>query len=929
MGEMKTWSFNSVRLPVLEGALRSVGLEWETCSHIAATSSLSGAINLTGAHALSINSLTDLIVMAGLSNERRLSIDSYPQFDITEEFSIKDHGKQVALWNHRVQSRRSRLSIEMQQRIRDYLETSSISPPIQRVLRKGRRDLLKSLQSLIAVGVEPEHLVCIEEVSKASRDVWVDLEQKFPDICTIRNDLWIDAEEFQLGTSSRAKHLKKRIQDALNQAFGPCVGKRTIVHHGFYFYTAPQWALFQLIREIDDIDQIFIVHDDGSSPVYETWRRFFTAKWKMTEAEDKGGDVNLNPSAKAFMSALRGETVDASLLNGLLKVFEFSTPATFVRDWIKDVETLAAIDSDTKVKLYAAENDAINRHIGRFAGFTQDADVDLALLPLGAYLYGLHKCIGLSHDGKIIVKLDGETLRDIVGSGYLVRSNGTPVKSSLVPTLIRALPFFEDCTFGDNWIKRASDLHKLLISEVSILGGRTPDETTLERMSRVASNELRLAPWVDIAPEDALDIQYAIEAVVQFAGSVASQERVRLNQHLGTLRNEILRGMEFLSPTTRERIEVIINEMTLVDDMEVSVDDLLEIVGLILAPPVDFRDEDRRSWGEAELVGDLNQMDVLGLVRHNGPLHVANLSDLVFPSSVQAVYWPFALADLQRSPEAVDAVALEITQTRQLTSSLAALYLTSLALDGVEGDHWTKLSYIKAGEREEQNQSPILALITSFSEKQVRSEAVRLRTGGIDLQRIDSGKIGNKTKTRRTPRPPRSSDTLIAEVIKKAGSIPASSAVACPRRFATQWVAGPSPSYQSEHHHSMLYGNLFGRNPGLKRLVNDLWRQFTKGQRASSEAKAVVKSEQMRSWLFTLEGKSEAKSEAKVKGKRVGSDPISRAYQSAKAEKLPTVDAVAPKLNVYLPSAHEDSENDVCNACPIKPRCAVWHSPEK
>jgi len=204
MGEMKTWSFNSVRLPVLKGALHSAGLEWETCSHIAATSSLSGAINSTGAHALSINSLTDLIVMAGLSNERRLSIDSYPQFDITEEFSIKDHGKQVALWNHRVQSRRSRLSIEMQQRIRDYLETSSISPPIQRVLRKGRRDLLKSLQSLIAVGVEPEHLVCIEEVSKASRDVWVDLEQKFPDICTIRNDLWIDAEEFQLGTSSRA-----------------------------------------------------------------------------------------------------------------------------------------------------------------------------------------------------------------------------------------------------------------------------------------------------------------------------------------------------------------------------------------------------------------------------------------------------------------------------------------------------------------------------------------------------------------------------------------------------------------------------------------------------------------------------------------------------------------------------------------------------
>jgi hypothetical protein len=119
----------------------------------------------------------------------------------------------------------------------------------------------------------------------------------------------------------------------------------------------------------------------------------------------------------------------------------------------------------------------------------------------------------------------------------------------------------------------------------------------------------------------------------------------------------------------------------------------------------------------------------------------------------------------------------------------------------------------------------------------------------------------------------------------------------------------------------MLFGNLFGHNQALKRLVNDLWRQLTKGQRASSEAKAVVRSERMRPWLFTLAGNQEEGP--------VGTDPVSRAYQSARESRLPAADAVAPKLNVYLPSAHDDSKNDVCNACPIKPRCAVWHSPEK
>ena len=920
MGKFETWSFNSVRLPVLQNALQTAGLQWETCGHIAATSSLAGAINSTGPVALSINSLTDIIVMAGLSSDRRIRIDSYPHFDVLKELSFKERKGKVATWSHQVQGRRARLSIEMQQRIRDYLDASSFPQPIQKVLKKGRRDLLASFQSLISIGVNPEQLDCIEEVAKGARGIWIDLEREYPDFCAIRNDLWIGLEEYRSGTSSLAVNLKQRIKDALDQVFGSCNGPRTIIHHGFYFYTAPQWALFQLIREIDDIDQIFIVHDDGSSPAYESWRWFFTAKWKMTDAVVKGGDVNLNLPAKAFMNSLRGKTVDASLLIGSLKVCEYSTPATFVRDWLKDAETLAAVDRERKIKLYAADNDAINRHIGRFAGFTQDADVDLALLPLGAYLYGLHKCIDLSNDGRVIVKLDRDTLRDIVGSGYLVKDDGTPVRSTLVPTLNRALPFFEDCTYGDSWIKRAGDLHKLLASEVAVLGGRTQNETALERMVQVSTNELRLAPWVDISPAEALEIQQAIMAVVHFTMNIATKEKVKLNQHLGTLKDEILRGMQLLSPTTRERIEVIINEMRLVNDTDVSVDDLVDIVGLILAPPVDFRDEDRRPWGEADLVGDLNQMDVLGLIRHDGPLHVANLSDLVFPSSVQAVYWPFALEDLQRSPKAIDPVALEITQTRQATSSLAALYLTSLALDGAEGDNWVKLSFIKSGVREEQNQSPILALVTSFSEKQVKSEAVRQRAGGVNLQKIDSGMVGDKTRTRRSPRPPRSSDAVMTESIRKAGSIPASSALACPRRFATQWVAGPSPAYQSEHHHSMLFGNLFGHNQALKRLVNDLWRQLTKGQRASSEAKAVVRSERMRPWLFTLAGNRE--------DGPVGTDPVSRAYQSAKEFRLPTVDVVAPKLTVYLPSAHDDSKNDVCNACPIKPRCAVWHSPE-
>ena len=222
MGDIKAWSFNSVRFPVLRDALETAGLDWQNCNHVTATSSLSEGIQLTGAHAVAINTLTDIIVMAGLSKERQMSIDLFPVIDMSTEETVKEYKRKIISWSNNVKGRRSRLSIEMQQRIRDYLETSSISAPIQKVLKKGRRDLLASLQLLISAGVNPENLDCIEEVSKASREVWLDLENKFPDLCAIRDDLWISPEEFRLGASNHAKDLKKRILDSLDTVFGPC-----------------------------------------------------------------------------------------------------------------------------------------------------------------------------------------------------------------------------------------------------------------------------------------------------------------------------------------------------------------------------------------------------------------------------------------------------------------------------------------------------------------------------------------------------------------------------------------------------------------------------------------------------------------------------------------------------------------------------------
>ena len=53
------------------------------------------------------------------------------------------------------------------------------------------------------------------------------------------------------------------------------------MHHGFYFYSPVQWAFFQALARVPDVDQVFIVHDDGDNPAFSTWRYFFRTEWQM------------------------------------------------------------------------------------------------------------------------------------------------------------------------------------------------------------------------------------------------------------------------------------------------------------------------------------------------------------------------------------------------------------------------------------------------------------------------------------------------------------------------------------------------------------------------------------------------------------------------------------------------------------------------
>jgi hypothetical protein len=247
---------------------------------------------------------------------------------------------------------------------------------------------------------------------------------------------------------------------------------------------------------------------------------------------------------------------------------------------------------------------------------------------------------------------------------------------------------------------------------------------------------------------------------------------------------------------------------------------------------------------------------------------------------------------------------------------LSDLYLFWLALDGVAPGSRVTLSWLSDQAGERRRLSPIVSLLTC---PDVRSEAIRHRVGGLEVDPVRSGADLPAARERPEPTwavvPDDDVDRAVAEVDPRA----AASAIACPRRFAIQWAMGPTASFDPEYLQTMLSGNL--RNAlvrarhenllGATATANDLWPHLTEGQRASSLEKSVVKpsgTSAAPAWVLTLAGNG------------TGSRPLDLAYQAAKAEDLPDLDEVVPADATFLPPGVDDPET--CDRCPVQSRCA-------
>lgn len=927
MKNIEAIALPSVRHADIVDALSQRNLKWNEVAHVAATTSLADEIRDTGVMGLRILALIEMVVMEGLGEEYGHAIKNYPshqQFFASRE---KFEELESEWWSH-VSGRRAWQSIVNEDALRKFLRSGNHSIETQNVIIDSRQEFKSTIQQLASSGVNPQYLKPNDAIAKAATDAWVYLEGENPTLSAVREDLWMSEAEFIENKTPKAQDLRSRLLAAINQLFGKCEGQRTIVYHGFYFYTPPQWALFQLLKHIPEINQIFVVHDDGKSDVFEIWREFFSEKVSMPVPHAVQTENSITHQAAALRNALTGQRVDESLLTNSLEVLECKSPTHFVRQWIEEKGKASGMGKEPPLT-FAPAADEIDRYVARFGGGNITGRVDLTQLPIGIFLLRVHECITLDSKQNPHFSITAEALIDIVASGFLETSSQDVLGFQNVDVLQRAMPFFRGCKTALDWQARATSLRRLVAAEVSPRGERKSTDNDVARIESAAGNTLRLAPWADLSNKEAEAIENCIHLLVSLLADIAQSERAKLKDHLTFLKSNLKRGMSSLPVDVQGEINGKIEGMNVGVDIDISIDGLIGVVQILLSRKAEFDLTGGKASTTAN-VRELRDLDVLGFRRQSRGVHVANLADGVFPSRVSAVSWPYNLENLSDPNARVPQVTRELLEMRARMSALADLYLLWLALDGAEPGEKITLSYIAEIGSDIRNPSVVLALLT---EPTRNTTAIASKVGGLEYvpvkSSVDSGPQWSQVISTPVKIASRSKQTSLTKIDQRA----LASSVFCARRFALQWVLGPTTAFQSEHHHSILFGNVRGSLvrhdrvalPIADRIANGLWMQFTIGERESSKDPTRCRIPltgpfSKREWLLTLGGSKERKT-----------DPLSLAYQAA----IPggtsvDVEIAMPSGSGYLPPRNPNAvSEDICKNCPVKVRCFAADDPDE
>ena len=202
-----------------------------------------------------------------------------------------------------------------------------------------------------------------------------------------------------------------------------------------------------------------------------------------------------------------------------------------------------------------------------------------------------------------------------------------------------------------------------------------------------------------------------------------------------------------------------------------------------------------------------------------------------------------------------------------------------------------------------------------------RDDAFRL-VGGLPIEAFRPPRRGGHAASSLLLDTARGNRTDRTRALSRLPDGALASIITCPRRFALQWLLGPSGAFTAPFQLQMLLGNVMAAmqsdlrmaEADARRITDDLWRQFTAAERESSRRRRVVREPgssggATSGWLLTLHGRENL------------TDPTSMAYRGLKNGLDRSELMAAVSSDGLLPARGEDVKADDCMRCPMRSRC--------
>ncbi len=948
---------------------KDIGWDFESVAHFSVTQELTFELQTVGIRrALPLGAIIDALEFSlvrghSLSPERFPGRPEEPHPNPKKVWAFPFPGWLNTLmeWYDELNSRKLDLNIMIREVIHESLQQMSEGSSELRSVFDSGGAIAKAIRQLIEVGLRPENLNPRSLEGGIAKNVWCKVAERIPDSHVLLDYLFIDHDDpSKVRDSQRAR---KNLEDLLRKAFGfEAEEKIKIAYHGLYFYSPLQWAIFDLISRMG-IEQVFIVHDDGVGPQFEIWRRFFfESQHLISLATTTLSERQVDPRAEFFSAVLAGvrPTLPANL-----NIFPFRSVTDLARH-VRQSDTDKGSEGRVQRQVFAAAASDLNRRIGRLGRISGERDDRKLLhLPIGRFLLGLQECVRVTADG-VVSGLDYETMSHLVEGGYLNSSAGDISDRPLTEVLSLCEVFFSGCRSLDDWASRLTDLEAFYLPQSHGFAGiikhnsderfplRDLRKSDSDYLVNAAKNHLRRAPWLDLSKSEwrvlSESIRNIVNAIKDLTQAADVETRERIDELVNLVRTSAV-APELYGDAEWERVMGVLNRLPTAPNIRVQISRISEILPMILGRQLDYgQTEIEGSKIEAGLVysqsAPLRGLEACGFAR-KPKVHLANLSDTVFPYKPKLFSWPFRRDEIAvaNGDEAL-AWRIRIVDELDRSGGLGDLYLLWLALDGSDGE--VMLSWLSEAAGEKLNPSPLLALLLEVEKAR---PVVRAFAGGVvvneGLKTSRSGTPKTKISIVTDKMPTEGEVNDYFDQIKSTDGHPASMALAsaeiCPRRTALHWLLKPSAAYRPMWQLGILYGNLLGlpqsevrkgRVTGWenewKRILDRLWSWMTDAERERTAARSSINRRPddrsaYAEWLLTLEGAHDRQ------------DRLSDAYRSAmkpgqvraKVGKrlFSEQNSIVPKPNLDGLEADDlfgDTQNQMwylCDRCPVSDRC--------